>query len=129
MRPFIVLIIVGTLAFSGCGGSGKTESKEAVQKAIDAYLAQRQNLSLNNMNTELGEVKFQGETATASVTFRSKQASGMAVSVQYKLKRTGDHWEVESSAPMAGPGGNPHGQTAPSTAPSPHGEMPLESSH
>ncbi len=129
MRAGFVVVLIGFLALTGCNRSAKLESKEAVQKAIDAYLAQRQNLSLSNMSTELGEVKFEGDSATADVNFRSKQASGLAVSVRYKLKKNGDHWEVESSSPMAGPGGNPHGQTTTTPSPSPHGEMPLESSH
>ena len=129
MRALLVLCFISSLALAGCSGSKQVESKEAVQKAIEAYLAQRQNLMLANMNMEVAEVKFEGETATADVKFRSKQNSSLAVNVHYKLKRRGDKWEVESTTPTTGQGGSPHGGVTPSATGSPHGDTPLESSH
>jgi hypothetical protein len=129
MRAILVIYFISSFALAGCSGSKQAESKEAVQKAIEAYLAQRQNLMLANMNLEIAEVKFEGETATAEVMFRSKQNSSLAVNVHYNLKRRGDTWEVESTTPATGPGGSPHGGvTSPATG-SPHGDTPLESSH
>lgn len=129
MRALLVFYFIASLALAGCSSSKRIESKEAVQKAIEAYLAQRQNLMLANMDMEVAEVKFEGETATADVKFRSKQNSSLAVNVHYKLKLRADHWEVESTAPAAGPGGSPHGGVTPSAPGSPLGDTPLESSH
>ena len=129
MRAVVVLFLVFILALAGCKSSQKAESKEAVQKAIEAYLEQRKNLMLANMNLEVAEVKFEGETAAAEVKFRSKQSSNLVVNVHYKLKRSGDGWRVESSIPAGGTGGSPHGEVTPSAPAPAHGEMPLESSH
>ena len=129
MRALLVFFFIASLVLSGCSGSKRVESKEAVQKAIEAYLAQRQNLMLANMNLEIAEVKFEGDTATADVKFRSKQNSSLAVNVHYKLKRRGDTWEVESTTPATGPGGTPHSGVTSSAPESPHGNTPLESSH
>ena len=129
MRALLVFFFIASLALSGCSGSKRVQSKETVQKAIEAYLAQRQNLMLANMNLEIAEVKFEGETATAEVMFRSKQNSSLAVNVHYKLKRRGDTWEVESTTPATGPGASPHGGVTTPVPGSPHGDAPLESSH
>ena len=129
MRAVLVLLLVPFLALAGCGSSQKAKSKEAVQKAIEAYLEQRHNLMLANMDFEVAEVKFDGETADAEVKFRSKQSSNFAVSVHYKLKRQGEGWQVESSTPAGGTGSSPHGGVAPSAPAPAHEEMPLESSH
>jgi hypothetical protein len=129
MRTLVVFCFISSLTLAGCSSSRQLESKEAVQKAIEAYLAQRQNLTLSNMNMEVAEVKFEGETATAEVKFQSKQNSSLAVNVHYKLKRRGDKWEVESTTPAAGSGGSPHGGITSPAPGSPHGATPLESSH
>ncbi|MCI0409895.1 MAG: hypothetical protein L0191_15265 [Acidobacteria bacterium] len=129
MRAFSWLFMISVVMVAGCGGTSKTQSKEAVQKAIEAYLAQRQNLMLANMNMEVAEVRFEGDTAEAVVRFRSKQSASLAVSVHYKLKRTPGGWQVESSTSAGGTGNSPlHGMTPTSPAPA-HGTAPLESSH
>jgi hypothetical protein len=125
MRAFFALFLGAVFLVTACG-LRKTESREAVQKAIEAYLSQRPNLALSNMDLELGDVKFEGDRATADVKLRSKQSADLTVTVQYRLKRQGDQWHVEAATPGAGPGGSPHGSVAPS---SPRGGSGLESSH
>lgn len=129
MRWVPALIMLFSLVSGGCGSTSNIETKEAVQKAVEAYLQQRPNLALANMSLEVAEVKFEGETATAEVKFRSKQSSALVVSVHYKLKKSGDGWQVETSTPGAGAGGNPHGTVPSSNLPPGHGATPLESSH
>lgn len=129
MRAGAWLFMISIVIVAACGGASKTQSKEAVQKAIEAYLAQRQNLMLANMNMEVAEVKFEGDTAEAEVKFRSKQSTTLAVSVHYKLKRTADGWQVESSSSAGGAGTSPHGGITPTTPAPAHGTAPLESSH
>lgn len=129
MRRVLGLILIASLAWGSCKGSSKADSKEVVQKAVEAYIAQRQNLTLANMSLEVADVKFEGETAAAEVKFRSKQSSTLVVTIHYKLKRQGDGWQVETSAPASGSPGSPHGTIPPASAPPAHGETPLEPSH
>jgi hypothetical protein len=81
-----------------------------------------------NLNLEVGEVKFSGDSAEAETKFRSKQSPDLAVGVHYKLKLAGDHWQVESSAPSGGMGGSPHGGAASVPAPA-AAESPLKANH
>lgn len=129
MRASAWLLMISIVLVAGCRGTSVTQSKEAVRKAIEAYLAQRQNLMLANMTMEVAEVKFVGDTAEAEVTFRSKQSASLAVSVHYKLKRAAGGWQVESSASAGGAGSSPHGGTTPAAPAPAHGTAPLESSH
>jgi hypothetical protein len=90
------------------GGCNRMNSKSAIQAAIDAHLKQRPGLALSNMTTDVQEVKFDGDQATAQVIFQSKENAELKVEVRYVLRREGDHWTVESSTPMGGMGANPH---------------------
>ena len=129
MRAFVLLFGILCALGAGCSSSSKTDSREAVQKAIESYLGQQQNLMLANMDMEVAEVKFEGQTAEAEVKFRSKQSSNLAVSVRYKLKQTQDGWQVESGTSAGGTGSNPHSSIAPASPEPAHGETPPESSH
>jgi hypothetical protein len=116
---FVLACLLGLgIVLTGCNRTKGPESKEAVQAAIEAHLAQRQNLMLANMTVEVQDVKFKGDTAEAQVNFRSKQASDLVVGVRYVLRRSGDTWKVESSSPTSGMGGASHG----SMGASPHGQ-------
>ena len=136
MRSVMAYLLGLGIVLTGCNRSKGPESKEAVQAAIEAHLAQRQNLMLANMTVEVQDVKFKDDTAEAQVNFRSKQASDLVVGVRYLLRRSGDTWKVESSSPTSGMGGathggmgtNPHGQSE--TTPEPSAETPApQSSH
>jgi len=129
MRVFVALVTTLLLASAGCNKATKLQTKEAVQAAIESHLKQRPNVMMANMNLEVGEVKFAGDTAEAEANFRSKQSPTLVVGVHYKLRLAGDHWQVESSTPSGGMGGNPHGGgAAPVPAPV-AAESPLKSSH
>lgn len=103
-----------------CSKPGQSERERAVRAALNAHLQQRSNLALNNMTVEIQSVKFPSDdSAEAQVRFQSKEKPDLAVAMHYVLKRTGDHWEVESSSPVVGTGPDSH-QSA--EAPAGHGE-------
>ena len=131
MRPIttLALMTIFLMASQGCGKIQNTDSKEAVQKAVEAYLLERQNLMMANMDVEVAEVKFEGDTATADVKFRSKQSSQMVVQIQYKLKKSDTGWQVVTSSPAQGANESPHGALPPSDMPPDHGGSDLDSSH
>jgi hypothetical protein len=118
--------VVLALFLNACK-SGGSNSKAAIQTAIEQHLRKQPNVMLNNMTLEVRDVKFEGEKAKAEVKFRSKQSPDLAVGVRYVLRKAGDHWEVESSSPSGGMGG--HGQaSAPHASPPPSGPA-LQPSH
>jgi hypothetical protein len=113
------LLVLGLAGSAACNRSSGVHSKAAVQEAIEEHLKQQPNVVFQNMTVEVGEVAFSGDTAEAQVKFRSKQAPNMAVGVQYKLRRSGNGWKVESTSTTSMPGTTPHGNTAgPTPSPS-----------
>jgi hypothetical protein len=121
MRAVLACSIAFALLLTGCGKSGGIQSKAAIQAAIENHLRQRPNVILSNMTLEVQDVRFDGDKAATEVNFRSKQAPDLVVRVRYMLRRAGDHWEVESSSPIGGMSGSPHGSgggAAPTPVPS-----------
>jgi len=120
MRAVVMsLLVLGLAGSAACNRSSGVHSKAAVQEAIEEHLKQQPNVVFQNMTVEVGEVAFRGDTAEAQVKFRSKQAPNMAVGVQYKLRRSGNGWKVESTSTTSMPGTTPHGNTAgPTPSPS-----------
>jgi uncharacterized protein YhdP len=112
-----LVVLVGA-GFTACHRLGGVHSKAAVQEAIEEHLKQRSNVALQNMTVEVGEVTFHGDTAEAQVKFRVKQAPSLTVDMLYKLRRSGNGWQVESASTGSMPGMNPHGNIA-TPAPSP----------
>lgn len=104
----VVLACLGLVA-GACSQGRETEPERAVRAAIEAHLQEQRNLSLSNMTLQVQSVKFSGNTAEAEVRFQSNSQPVVAVNVHYQLRRTGDHWEVESSSAAGGMGSNPHG--------------------
>jgi hypothetical protein len=129
MRILAVAVTVLLLVGAGCNKTAKLQTKEAVQAAIESHLKQRPNVMMANMNLEVDEVKFAGDTAEAETKFRSKQSPDLAVGVHYKLRLAGDHWQVESGTPSGGMGGSPHGSGAMSTPAPSAAESPLKANH
>jgi hypothetical protein len=135
---FIVAGLVGaTLLFAACRKSIDSTQEREVRAAVEAHLQKKGNLALNNMDMKVQSVKVNGDTAAAQVRFTSKQNPRLAVNIQYSLRRAGDHWEVQSSSPVAGTGGDSHqsvespggvGQGAPS-APSASQPAKPEANH
>ena len=137
VRIVFLCVTSAGLLLSGCSG---LNSKSAIKDAVDAHLKQQPGLALGNMTTEVKDVQFSGDTAVAQVEFQSKEAPDLKVEVRYTLRREGNHWEVQSSTPMGGQGGNPHGGAGmpagamppghPQTVPAnPQGQAAPQSSH
>jgi hypothetical protein len=106
---FLIAVFVGSaLLFSACNKDGGSAADKEVRAALNAHLQKKGNLALNNMNMDIQSVKVTGDTAEAQVRFQSKQKAELAVSIRYVLHRVGDHWEVQSSTPTGGMGGDPH---------------------
>jgi hypothetical protein len=120
MRAAVMsLIVLGLTGLTACHRLSGIHSKAAVQEAVEEHLKQQPNVFFQNMAVEVGDVTFSGDTAVAQVRFRSKQAPNLAVGVQYKLRRAGNGWQVESASSIAMPGTTPHGNTgAPTPSPS-----------
>jgi hypothetical protein len=137
VRVWLIWLGVVGLALAGCGKFSGVNSKTAIKEAVDTHLKQQPGLALANMTTEVQDVKFDGDHATAQVVFQSKEAPELKVEVRYTLRRQGNRWEVESSTPMGGAGANPHGAAAmppagqqPQTVPAnPHSQMSPQASH
>jgi hypothetical protein len=114
MRMLLISFVsLAMVAPTGCGKMGGMQSKSAIKAAIEAHLKQRSNLLFSNMTFEVADVKFSGDRAEAEVIYQSKQSPNLAVRIRYILRRAGDHWEVESTSPVGGMGGTPHGMTNP----------------
>ncbi|MGO8736094.1 MAG: hypothetical protein ACLQVM_25245 [Terriglobia bacterium] len=113
MRAVVMsLLVLGLAGSAACHRFSGVQSKAAVQEAIEEHLKQQPNVTFQNLTLEVGDVTFNGDTAQAQVKFRSKQAPDMAVGVQYKLRRSGDGWKVESTSSASMAGTTPHGDAA-----------------
>ena len=66
----------------------------------------------SNMNLEVEEIQFRGDSAEANVRFQSPSVKGLVIRQRYVLRRTGDHWEVESREPANGASKLPHSPSA-----------------
>jgi hypothetical protein len=56
----------------------------------------------SNMDLEVEEVKFHGNTAEAYVRFQSPNVTELVIHQRYVLRKSGDHWQVESRQPANG---------------------------
>ena len=122
MRNALACAIVLAMATAASCSRG-TDSRSAVERAIEAHLERNSSLALNAFTTEISDVKFEGDNAEAVVKFESKQAPHMSVQVRYTLRKEGDRWAVQSSSAM---GGNPHGGgMPPSQGANPHEDLGL----
>jgi len=113
MRVLVMgLVVMAWAGLAACNRLSGVHSKAAVQEAIEEHLKQQPNVVFQNMTVEVGDVAFSGDTAEAQVKFRSKQAPNLVVGVQYKLRRSGNGWKVESTSTTSMTGTTPHGNTA-----------------
>jgi hypothetical protein len=81
---------------------------------------------MQNMNMEVNDVRFTGDTADAQVRFVSTESPQAFVVIRYQLRKEGGKWQVQSTSRME-MGGNPHGQTSGAgSVPNPHGGSPVE---
>ena len=120
----LVLLVVGTAA---CNRA--TENKDAVREGVMEHLNKNSGLDLKSMDVTVGDVTFQGNEATASVSFKPKSSPEAGMSMNYKLERRGAKWVVQPKAtsgaghstgmpdaPPPDPGAHAPGSTPPPAA-------------
>ena len=114
-------LLTAALLLAGCNRA--PESKEAIRTAVMDHLAKNTGLDVNSMSIDVGDVKFTGNQAVASVSFRPKSSPDQGMTMNYTLERRGNTWVVAKRAD-SGDHGAPG--TAPGTAPSPQsgGDLP-----
>jgi hypothetical protein len=104
----LVLLAGGTLA---CNRA--PENKDAVREGVMEHLNKNSGLDLKSMDVAVGDVTFQGNEATASVSFKPKSSPEAGMSMNYKLERRGDKWVVQPKATS----GSGHSTGMPGTPP------------
>ena len=112
MRFFkLMTIILAALLLTSACSRFNGHSKAAVEKAINDHLTQNSSLKSGSFQTKIESVSFKGDNADAVVRFESRQSSALFVEVRYGLHRENGTWQVVSSTPMSGQGGDSHGST------------------
>lgn len=105
MRRLLACVaIVSVIGVSGCR---KTDSKAAVEAAVQEHLNQNSHLMLNSFTTHFETVTVKGDTAQALVKYESKNVPNLAVQVSYGLKKVNGEWQVVSSSSAGGQMTNP----------------------
>jgi hypothetical protein len=118
MKILMAAVLGVALVGVACNRHTESAQEKEVRAALETHLQQKGNLAMNNMTMEIQSVKFNGSTAEAQVRFQSKQKPELTVGIHYVLRRVGGQWQVESSSPIAGMGGDSHQQAeSPSAAP------------
>jgi hypothetical protein len=74
----------------------------AIPPAIKNHVRNLPQGVFSNMDLEVEEVKFHGDTAEAYVRFRSPNVTELIIRQRYLLRKSGDHWQVESRQPANG---------------------------
>ena len=97
-------ICLAGLFMVACQGA----QKKAVEQALEDHLKGNPRLVAGSYKTKVERVSFKGDSADALVRFESKQSANLFVEVDYGLRVENGRWEVVSSAPMGGLGGDSH---------------------
>lgn len=74
------------------------ESKEAVREGVIEHLNKNTGLDLKSMDVVIDNVTFEGNRATASVSFKPKSSPAAGMSMNYSLERNGKKWVVQKTA-------------------------------
>jgi len=79
----------------------------AIPPAIKNHVRNLPQGVFSNMDLEVEEVKFHGDTAEAYVRFQSSNVMGLVIRQRYGLRKAGGQWQVESRQPANGAGKAP----------------------
>jgi len=94
--------------FEDLTGTGQNLSATlAIPPVIKNHVQTLPQGVFSNMDLEVEEVKFHGDTAEAYVRFQSPNVTELVVRQRYVLRKSGDHWQVESRQPANGAGKTP----------------------
>jgi hypothetical protein len=89
-------------------GSCHRSRSKAVEQAVQDHLKRNTHLVAGSYSTKIERIAFNGDTADALVRFESKQSANLFVEVDYGLRLEDGRWEVISSTPVGGLGGDSH---------------------
>lgn len=85
----------------------------AIPPAIKDHVRNLPQGVFSNMDLEVEEVKFHGDSAEAYVRFQSPTVTELVIRQRYVLRKSRDHWQVESRQPAnGGSKAPPHSQPA-----------------
>lgn len=119
-RTFTVLAFL--IFLSACNRA--PETTQAVRDGILDHLGKNTGLDLKSMEVDIRNVSFEGDKATATVSFKPKSSPDAGMSMNYTLAREGKKWIVQRSA---GSGG--HAGAAPQQSPASPGGGELPAGH
>jgi hypothetical protein len=74
----------------------------AIPPAIQDHVRNLPQGAFNNMDLEVEQVKFHGDTAEAYVKFQSPNVKELVIHQRYVLRKSGVQWHVESRQPANG---------------------------
>jgi hypothetical protein len=106
----VILLLVSAAVVAGCQhrgisapsapvvASADASPNDAIRTAIQAHLAHNGNLSLQSFDTEVKEVKLEGDQAQAQVEFHVKNGTG-TMQLSYALTKRDGTWFVVGSTP------------------------------
>jgi hypothetical protein len=128
-----LVVTAAAMALAVACSKWGAHSKGAVERGIQEHLSRNTQLLSHNFTTQVEKVTFNGDAADAVVKFQSTQQANLFVEVGYHLRLESGHWEVVSSAPLSGQGGDSHMSAPNGSSPSPAGTQPatpqLQPSH
>ena len=85
-------------AFPDIAGTAQNLSVTlAIPPAIKDHVRNLPQGVFSNMDLEVEEVMFHGDTAEADVRFQSPNVTELIIRQRYVLRRSGDQWQVESA--------------------------------
>jgi hypothetical protein len=123
------MMAIAAVALLVCGACQRlTDQKAAIEAAIKEHLSRRSDLAMGQMVLEMGEVKVEGDNATAEVVFRTTAEPAMRMAYHYELRRESGAWQVASGRPSAAEAPHPalgEGDGEPSSQVLPEGHPPI----
>jgi hypothetical protein len=102
----LICLVVSAVILAGCQHRTspsdapvlRSSPNEAIRAAIQAHLAHNANLSLRSFDTELKQVKLEGDHAQVQVEFHVKEGAG-TMQLTYALTKRDGMWLVTGSTP------------------------------
>jgi hypothetical protein len=104
MKSIVLLALVASLIVGCKTNPGGTQPRtpapeDSIRTAIQAHLAHKGTLNLQAFDTDVKQVKVEGDHAQADVEFRVKSGQG-AMQLTYALEKRDGAWSVIESDPV-----------------------------